>query len=225
MKTHSPFLIVVTLCFYFCFAEEADAMEMQGDGPIPAHRFRLGMEKTLLSARYVKTTDTEDGIHYASRAGGIGLAGIGSGSTSLNLGYRITDRFTAGSRLGVGGWHSRTADDNSFTDISIGILPYVELWFGEADIRPFVVGLLEVQINLNNQAYGKNEFDYAGYGFGGHVGGGVHIFVGDRISLDGVLTGGYIRTTERTEWTDDTPSEVTSHQGELSGNLGISGWI
>ena len=209
MKTisHITFCIAVFGYGAVCHATTTNSGEAHRADTDPLHRLHIGVEKQVLSVRYTNERTTEGDIEIVSRSAGFGVAG--SVLPTLNLGVRVTDRICVGSYLSAA--MNRSAfESGDFTFVTFGVAPYVELWFGQDNIRPFIIGLFDVEFSGNLQESDYSEFSYNGLGFGGYLGGGIRIFVADQISLDGLLTVGYNGTKYEQAWSDTSPRRSTA---------------
>ena len=213
-------------------------------------RFRIGFEKTALRLATYGRRDG-GGSSWTSFGGMVSLMPSEYAYPSLSLGYRLSDRIYIGSKVGmqfrreVTEWRGPDDEErvsnkygNTYLDFSLS--PHASYWFGKGAVRPFltVEGLIGYGMNKSESDSGSNNgWKYSGFSLGAGAGGGVHIFVGEHVSLNVSLLGQYSFQKSKSEtsnsYEDEDGSWQTSsynqssktHSLELLGNLGISGWI
>jgi hypothetical protein len=147
-------------------------------------------------------------------------AGIGMPRACIGLGFVVWRGLVIGGRVETAFYDDEyeTGDAETF---ELAILPYGEYAFLSGIFRPFVTIYLGVRGRSID--YGDNDFDMWGFATGG--GGGAHIFLFDRFSIDltllmGVEVGG-------ADWDPDGPASDDGDyvMFDMAILVGLSGWI
>lgn len=235
-------------------AQKLSLVKQEDDFP----RFQIGFEKEAVRLSAYKMTDGSD-EESLRLGGGFHIMPNGYELPSVTLGYRITDRVFVGSKVEVDMYGSLDKDirdeDNGLDRseskyLGLSVSPHLSYWFGSGTVRPFLKAEATFSTLTGESRYRMTESNESNeerhdrwknksteWGVGGAVGGGVHFFVGEHISLDVSLLGGYgfHKYKSRREYhyegyDGDLDNQIDTsqpkfHHWELSGNLGISGWI
>jgi hypothetical protein len=158
-------------------AQPAGNGQSTSDGDI--NRFRMDLSLSIFNIDYYDNLDDDQDGVSAITAGplraplGIGIGG--SIGNHVSLGCRFLLGFTA-----------RDYDvETSGIYFEYKILPYIEIAFGHRRVKPFIVFSTGVGGYVSNYKYGDDhEQDRSNVQFLFGFGGGVHIFFGERASLD-----------------------------------------
>lgn len=140
------------------FATAASAQSVDG-------ALRLHLETDFLG---VVTFTPEDGDSSTSTSIGPGSNGLGFG-----VGYGITDSLVVGGNATV---QYTEGDGSNNGELTLSLLPYLELVLGADTVRPFVGGNLIFALSSRDNS-SQTELGLGGLG-------GVHIFLTDTFSLD-----------------------------------------
>jgi hypothetical protein len=218
-------------------ADGADCSQKSGG------RVRLDLNLDLVGFSYLEVADGESSSGYRSYGFDIGPAsrfGIGISCNlngRLSLGARVAFGFSSASQKWDfhGGDHPKTD-----IDVDYAVLPYLEYAFGAGRIRPFLTVVAGVDGAVSRSR--REGYDDTGEWTDKHtavltlgalgLGGGLHVFLADRISLDLWLLEavgfGRMRTTQDMDGgtePDDIEDEHFAWRSRTEIVLGLTGWI
>jgi hypothetical protein len=211
----STHLIVALACAAFALAV---CLPDRARADLPPKAFRLHLESGLITLQRgeIDWDDTPAETELDRFGAGLGIPRAGAG-----LGFVVWQGLVIGGRIetafydddyGFWGW------DDAF---SLALLPYVEYAFLMGMFRPFVTIYLGVR-GLVSDLGDNHDFSMWGFATGG--GGGCHIFLMDRFSIDlTLLIGAEIGGVEHDHGpaTDDGSYAIF----DMAIMFGLSGWI
>ncbi len=186
-----------------------------------ANRFRMDLSLSMFNFDYYDNLDDDlDGVSAIT-------AGPLRAPLGIGIGGSIRDHVSLGCRFLLG-FTARDYDaETSGTYLEYKILPYIEIAFGHRRIKPFIVFSTGVGGYVSKYKYGDNyEQDYSNVQFLFGVGGGVHIFFGERASLDLWEFETIGVGNETREWSDEDTVEdfrVLTSSADLF--IGLTIWI
>jgi len=212
MKTSHKLSLAVLACAAFATVA---SWSTQARADAPPKTFRLHLESGLMEIQR-GDLDWDDGgdadLDHTAAGLGIPRAGVG-------LGFAVWRGLVIGGRVETAFYD----DDEGFwwgyeDAFALSILPYGEYIFLSGLFRPFVTIYLGVK-GLTSD-WGPADFSMWGFATGG--GGGAHIFLMDRFSIDlTLLLGVWLGGAEADPGNEDGDFVIF----ESSILFGISGWI
>jgi hypothetical protein len=214
MKTSQKLSVVALCCAAFAVVALCSS---QARADLPQKTFRLHLESGLFSLQRGEIDWDDMPNDWDLDLLG---AGIGMPQACVGLGFVVWRGLVIGGRVETAFYDDEyeTGDVETF---ELAILPYGEYAFLTGLFRPFVTIYLGVRGRAID--YGRDEFDMWGFATGG--GGGAHIFLFDRFSIDltlllGVEVGG-------ADWDPGGPGDDDGDyvMFDMSILVGLSGWI
>ena len=208
-------------------------------------RVRLDLNLSLIGFTYSKVDkDADEGYKdFAFNFGPMPTTRLGFG-----IGYSLDERISIGARLilGFGVDRPKEADDEDDGDkttivtFNYSVLPYLEYAFGTGKVQPYLTALVGLDGTVSRTKYQGEEAgedytvrDTTAYTMGAlGFGGGAHVFLADRVSLDlwlveiiglGAVDDSY--KTEQPGPDEDEDDKTFVWQARTELFIGITGWI
>lgn len=174
----------------------------------------LRLHTETLVIGYQSHTETPDGVDEGQTTGitsiGPGVYGLGFG-----LGYGVADNIVVGANLVLQNVTRSPEEGDSNSTLGVSLLPYIEVLFGDGNVRPFVGGNLQLMI-ISGEDYSQTMFGLGGLG-------GAHIFLADSFSFD---VSGRLYFSTGSETREAGGGDVDTDITELGFLIlaGVSGW-
>ncbi len=183
---------------------------------------------TLFMGYLFNNYDPEEGEEVETGTFSIGL---GNPRLGIGFGLAVIDQLVIGGRF-TGYLTASEIDeiDYKLKGFQWGILPYVQYLFLTGVVRPFIIGQMGFSGLAESSEDDRVEIDRNRWGFVFGGGGGVHFFLGNRLSIDLTVLFDYSigRQTEEHDYAwdiADVELEATVSRFEWSTLLGLSGWF
>lgn len=215
MKTSQKLFVSVTACAAFALVA---LWSTQARADLPQKTFRLHLETGLMMIQRgeIDWDHNADDTDLDHTAAGLGIAHAGAG-----LGFVVWQGLVIGGRI-----ETAFYDDDGpwwgYEDaFAMSILPYGEYAFLTGLFRPFVTIYLGVK-GVSSDVGANDDFNMWGFATGG--GGGAHIFLMDRFSIDLTLLLGVVVGGANIDYGPaDNDGDFVYFDSSIL--FGISGWI
>jgi hypothetical protein len=241
-KLAAPIAIAAALALS-CPAARAECAAGADCAEVSGGRIRLDLDLGLLGFTYLQAVADDDG-NGGHRSFGFNLGPAPVTRVGFGIGYDLDGRLSLGARVALGLAASRrkqAESDERGSDLAFdwAVLPYLEYAFGAGRIRPFLTVAAGVDGTVTRTtAAGVNDMgDWTDVHKGMltlgavEVGGGLRVFVADRVSLELSLleTAGVGKLVEKEDYAGEQGENyIDEHLAWRSRTeivLGLTGWL